>query len=50
MSQNRSLVSGKAMLPQALRIVEYLTREEVDHLAAACAGRNQQKTLHETSS
>jgi integrase/recombinase XerD len=28
------------MLPQALRIVEYLTREEVDRLAAACEGRH----------
>ncbi|MDO8971625.1 MAG: tyrosine-type recombinase/integrase [Saprospiraceae bacterium] len=29
------------MLPSALRIVEYLTREEVDRLAAACTGRHQ---------
>jgi integrase/recombinase XerD len=41
MSQNRALVTGKAIIPQALRIVEYLTREEVDRLAAACTGRNQ---------
>ena len=41
MSHNRALVTGKSMLPSALRIVEYLTREEVDRLAAACTGRNQ---------
>jgi hypothetical protein len=29
------------MLPQALRIMEYPTQEEVDCLAAACTGRNQ---------
>jgi hypothetical protein len=40
MSQNRALVTGKAMLPSALRIVEYLTREEVDRLAAVCTGKN----------
>lgn len=41
MSQNRSLITGKAMLPQALKIVQYLSREEVARLAAACEGRNQ---------
>ena len=30
----------KAIVPQALSIVPYLTREEVSRLAAACHGRN----------
>jgi integrase/recombinase XerD len=30
----------KALIPQALSIVPYLTREEVRRLAAACQGRN----------
>jgi integrase/recombinase XerD len=35
----RALIS-KAMVPQALSVVPYLTREEVSRLAAACKGRN----------
>jgi integrase/recombinase XerD len=40
MSQSRALVPRAALLPQALKIVPYLTREEVIRLAAACQGRN----------
>jgi integrase len=36
----RSLILHRALLPQALSIVPYLTREEVARLAAACPGRN----------
>lgn len=36
-----SLIPHRALLPQALSIVPYLTREEVARLAAACQGRNQ---------
>lgn len=36
----RSLIPRRALLPQALSIVPYLTREEVGRLAAACQGRN----------
>ncbi len=36
----RSLIPRRALLPQALSIVPYLTREEVARLAAACHGRN----------
>ncbi len=39
---SRSLIS-KALVPQALSIVPYLTREEVARLAAACDGRNQSR-------
>lgn len=35
----RALIS-KALVPQALSVVPYLTREEVVGLAAACQGRN----------
>ncbi len=36
----QSLIPHRALLPQALSIVPYLTREEVSRLAAACQGRN----------
>ncbi len=36
----RRALIPKAMVPQALSIVPYLTREEVARLAAACQGRN----------
>ena len=36
----RSLIPRRALLPPVLSIVPYLTREEVDRLAAACQGRN----------
>jgi len=36
----RALIS-KAMVPRALSVVPYLTREEVSRLASACNGRNQ---------
>lgn len=39
----RSLISHSYLLPQALTIVPYLTREEVAGLAAACDGRNQSR-------
>ncbi|MGA7579077.1 MAG: tyrosine-type recombinase/integrase [Desulfobaccales bacterium] len=35
-----ALIPRGALLPQALSIVSYLTREEVGHFAAACQGRN----------
>ena len=43
MSKNHALISGKTMLPQALRIVGYLTPEEVRAMAAACQGRNKER-------
>ncbi|MCX5890332.1 MAG: site-specific integrase [Deltaproteobacteria bacterium] len=39
----RSLIPSRALLPQALSIVPYLTREEVTSLAAACQGRNRSR-------
>jgi integrase/recombinase XerD len=38
--KNNSLVVGKALLPQALRIVPYLIPEEVEAMARACQGRH----------
>jgi len=39
--KNNSLISTKTMLPRALRIVPYLTLEEVEALARVCRGRHQ---------
>jgi integrase len=36
----RSLIPRRVLLPHALSIVPYLTREEVGRLAAACQGRH----------
>lgn len=41
MPQNHALITGKAMLPRALRIVLYLTSAEVEAMACACLGRHQ---------
>ncbi|MDD3580100.1 MAG: tyrosine-type recombinase/integrase [Desulfobacca sp.] len=38
--KNNSLIPAKSMLPRALRIVPYLTPEEVEALARACQGRH----------
>ena len=41
MPSNRSLFAEKALLPQALRIVPYLSAKEVQAMARACQGRHQ---------
>lgn len=41
MPNNHALITGKALLPRALRIVPYLTPEEVQAMAQACQGRHQ---------
>jgi site-specific recombinase XerD len=41
--KNSSPVPHKAMLPQALQIVPYLTIEEVKAMAWACRGRHQER-------
>jgi len=38
--KNISLIPTKSMLPRALRIVPYLTPEEVEAMARACQGRH----------
>ena len=43
MSKNYSLVPQKSTLTTALRIVPYLTPEEVRHIAEACQGRNKER-------
>ena len=54
MSKNIGLVPAKSMLPRAIRIVPYLTPEEVYQIADACNGRNKERdellilTLFET--
>lgn len=53
-TSNKSLVPAKSMLPRAMRIVPYLTPEEVYQIADACDGRNKERdellilTLFET--
>lgn len=41
MPHNHALIASKAMLPRAIRIVPYLTPEEVQATAQACQGRHQ---------
>jgi integrase/recombinase XerD len=41
MSKNQALITGKAMLPRAMRIVPYLTAEEVKAMARSCRGMHQ---------
>jgi len=41
MPHNHALIADKAMLPRAMRIVPYLTVEEVRAMARACQGRHQ---------
>jgi integrase/recombinase XerD len=40
MTSNRSLFNDKASLPHSMRIVPYLTPEEVQAMARACQGRH----------
>jgi integrase/recombinase XerD len=37
---NQALITGKAILPKAMRIVPYITAEEVRAMARACQGRH----------
>jgi len=38
--KNNSLIPSESMLPRAMRIVPYLTPEEVQAMARACQGRH----------
>jgi len=50
MPQNQALITGKAMLPRALRIVPYLTPAKVAAMARACQGRTKSMAAMRRSS